>query len=91
VQLEDFGTGSHYHVRAVYVHHVRGYLKDAPGSEHVYKETGGILFNITRHGANQRKTRFDDVLVENSDFPCRRHRLVDALGVDVPRWRRALW
>ncbi|MYM21182.1 hypothetical protein GTP46_00780 [Duganella sp. FT135W] len=82
VQLEDFGVGSHYHVRDVYVHHVRGYLKDVPGSELVYKETGGILFNITRHGANQRKTRFDDVLVENSEIF---H--VDAIGLST----RSAW
>jgi hypothetical protein len=82
VQLEDFGVGSHYRVRDVYVHHVRGYLKDAPGSEHVYKETGGILFNITRHGVNQRKTRFDDVLVENSEIF---H--VDAIGLST----RSAW
>ncbi|WP_170304345.1 right-handed parallel beta-helix repeat-containing protein [Duganella radicis] len=82
VQLEDFGVGSHYRVRDVYVHHVRGYLKDAPGSEHVYKETGGILFNITRHGVNQRKTRFDDVLVEDSEIF---H--VDAIGLST----RSAW
>jgi hypothetical protein len=82
VQLEDFGVGSHYHVRDVYVHHVRGYLKDAPGSEHVYKETGGILFNVTRHGADQRKTHFDDVLVENSEIF---H--VDAIGLST----RSAW
>uniref|UniRef100_UPI0025B7CDB8 AMIN domain-containing protein n=1 Tax=Aquabacterium sp. TaxID=1872578 RepID=UPI0025B7CDB8 len=46
VQLEDFGTGHHYHVRDLYVHHVRGMPKDDQGL--VYKETGGILFNITR-------------------------------------------
>lgn len=82
VQLEDFGVGSHYRVRDVYVHHVRGYLKDAPDSEHVYKETGGILFNITRHGAGQRKTRFDDVVVENSEIF---H--VDAIGLST----RSAW
>lgn len=72
VQLEDFGTGSHYRVRDVYVHHVRGYLQDVPGSQYAYKETGGILFNITRNdehpGSKQRPTRFDDVIVENSEI-----------------------
>jgi hypothetical protein len=86
VQLEDFGTGSHYRVRDVYVHHVRGYLKDAPDSPHVYKETGGILFNVTRHGEQpgtpQRRTRFDDVVVENSEIY---H--VDAIGLS----NRSAW
>jgi len=82
VQLEDFGVGSHYRVRDVYVHHVRGYLKDAPGSEIVYKESGGILFSVTRHGASQRKTRFDDVVVENSEIF---H--VDAIGLST----RSAW
>ena len=72
VQLEDFGVGHHYHVRDVYVHHVHGMLKDQPSSQQVYKETGGILFNVTRHGEQpgkkQQKTRFDDVLVENSEI-----------------------
>ena len=68
VQLEDFGVGHHYHVRDVYVHHVHGLLKDVPVTGDVYKETGGILFSITRHGAKQQKTRFDDVLVENSEI-----------------------
>ncbi|WP_167761256.1 right-handed parallel beta-helix repeat-containing protein [Duganella callida] len=82
VQLEDFGTGSHYRIRDVYVHHVRGYLKDAPGGEHGYKETGGILFNITRRAVNQRRTRFDDVVVENSEIF---H--VDAIGLST----RSAW
>lgn len=86
VELEDFGIGSHYHVRDVYVHHVRGYLQDAPGSRHVYKETGGILFNVTRHGeqpgAKQRPSRFDDVLVEHSEIF---H--VDAIGLS----NRSAW
>lgn len=86
VELEDFGVGSHYHVRDVYVHHVRGYLQDAPGSRHVYKETGGILFNVTRHGeqpgTKQRPTRFDDVLVEHSEIF---H--VDAIGLS----NRSAW
>lgn len=82
VQLEDFGTGSHYRVRDLYVHHVRGYLKDVPGGDVVYKETGGILFNITRHGVNERRTRFDDVLVENSEIF---H--VDAIGLST----RSAW
>ena len=86
VQLEDFGVGSHYRVRDVYVHHVRGFLKDAPASRHVYKETGGILFNVTRHGEQpgrkQRQTRFDDVVVENSEIF---H--VDAIGLS----NRSAW
>lgn len=86
VQLEDFGTGSHYRVRDVYVHHVRGQLADAPASRHVYKETGGILFNVTRHGEQpgkkQQPTRFDDVLVEDSEIF---H--VDAIGLS----NRSAW
>jgi hypothetical protein len=86
VQLEDFGVGTHYRVRDVYVHHVRGYLKDAPDSPHVYKETGGILFNVTRHaeqpGHKQRRTSFDDVVVENSEIY---H--VDAIGLS----NRSAW
>lgn len=86
VQLEDFGAGRHYRVRDLYVHHVRGYLKDAPGSQHVYKETGGILFNVTRHkeqaGAKQRRTWFEDVLVERSEIF---H--VDAIGLST----RSAW
>lgn len=72
VQLEDFGTGSHYRVNDVYIHHVRGYLQDEPGRATPYKTTGGILFHVTRDGeaagARQKKTRFAGVLVENSEI-----------------------
>lgn len=71
VQLEDFGTGHHFRINDVYVHHVRGYLKDEPNRKLAYKSTGGILFEVTRDGelpgAKQKKTNFDDVLVENSE------------------------
>ncbi|MRW93798.1 hypothetical protein GJ699_27760 [Duganella sp. FT80W] len=80
VQLENFGAGHHYHVRDLYVHHVRGMPKDADGLP--YKETGGILFNITRPEAAQRKTWFDDVLVEHSEIF---H--VDAIGLST----RSAW
>lgn len=72
VQLEDFGTGSHYRVNDVYVHHVRGYLQDEPGRAMPYKTTGGILFHVTRDGEaageKQKKTNFAGVLVENSEI-----------------------
>ncbi|HEY1150369.1 MAG TPA: right-handed parallel beta-helix repeat-containing protein [Pseudoduganella sp.] len=68
VQLEDFGTGSHYRINDVYVHHVHGYLEDRPEHSMPYKATGGILFHVTREGAGQRKTKFDDVVVENSEI-----------------------
>lgn len=72
IQLEDFGTGHHYRIDSVFVHHVRGYLADVPGNTSPYKETGGILFHVTRHrevpGKKQRKTNFDDVVVENSEI-----------------------
>ncbi|WP_228893289.1 right-handed parallel beta-helix repeat-containing protein [Pseudoduganella aquatica] len=72
VQLEDFGTGHHYRVNDVLVHHVRGYLKDEPGRALAYKATGGMLFEVTRdnegRGVRQKKTNFDDVLVENSEI-----------------------
>jgi hypothetical protein len=72
VQLEDFGTGHHYRVNDVYVHHVRGYLSDIRGRAVPYKTTGGILFHVTRDaelaGAKQKKTNFDDVVVENSEI-----------------------
>lgn len=72
VQLEDFGTGSHYRVNNVYVHHVRGLLKDEPDGKEPYKATGGILFSVTRDaeavGAKQKKTNFSDIVVENSEI-----------------------
>jgi hypothetical protein len=72
VQLEDYGTGNHYRVNNVYVHHVRGQLKDAPGSQESYKATGGILFAVTRDaeavGHKQKRTHFNDVVVENSEI-----------------------
>ncbi|WP_395407676.1 hypothetical protein ACHMW6_13880 [Pseudoduganella sp. UC29_106] len=55
VQLEDFGTGSHYRINDVYVHHVHGYLEDRPGHSMPYKATGGILFHVTRDGAGRRR------------------------------------
>lgn len=71
VELEDFGTAHHFHVNDVYVHHVHGYQQDVAGSEVAYKETGGILFNITRNGekigAKQKPSNFDDVLIANSE------------------------
>lgn len=80
VQLEDFGTGRHYRINDVYVHHVRGYLQDEPGRALAYKATGGILFAVTRDqerpGAKQKKTSFDDVVIENSEVY---H--VDGIGV----------
>lgn len=86
VQLEDFGTGHHYRVNDVYIHHVRGYLKDEPGRALAYKATGGILFEVTRDGerpgAKQKPTNFDDVLVENSEVY---H--VDGIGIS----NRSAW
>ncbi|KWF30497.1 right-handed parallel beta-helix repeat-containing protein [Burkholderia pseudomultivorans] len=82
VQLEDFGTGSHYLVDDVYVHHVRGYLKDVAGNTVPYKATGGILFAVTRDheavGAKEKPTNFDDVVVENSEIYN-----VDAVGLST--------
>ena len=78
VQLENFGTGSHYRINNLYVHHVRGFSNDTKGPV-MFKETGGILFNITRgtdRSAVPVKTRFDDVLIENSEIY---H--VDAIGI----------
>lgn len=73
VRLEDYGTGSHYHVDDVYVHHVRGYLKDvASNSVGSYKTTGGMLFEVTRDnelvGTKEKRTGFDDIAVENSEI-----------------------
>lgn len=73
VRLEDYGTGSHYHVDDVYVHHVRGYLKDVAGNTvGSYKTTGGMLFEVTRDnevvGTKEKPTRFDDIAVENSEI-----------------------
>jgi hypothetical protein len=86
VQLEDFGTGRHYRINNVLVHHVRGYLKDEPGRKLAYKATGGILFEVTRdserRGVRQKKTNFDDVLVENSEI----HH-VDGIGLS----NRSAW
>jgi hypothetical protein len=78
VQLENFGTGKHYRINNVYVHHVHGYAADVKGPVG-FKETGGILFTITRSaqaGAVPVKTRFDDVVIENSEVY---H--VDAIGI----------
>nr|ACN58893.1 hypothetical protein AKSOIL_0278 [uncultured bacterium BLR18] len=86
VQLEDFGTGHHYRINDVYVHHVRGYLKDAPERALAYKSTGGILFEVTRDGerpgTRQKPTNFDDVLIQNSEVF---H--VDGIGVS----NRSAW
>jgi hypothetical protein len=86
VQLEDFGIGHHYRINDVYVHHVRGYLQDTPGRELAYKETGGILFTVTRTqerpGSKQKKTSFDDVVIENSEVY-----QVDGIGVS----NRSAW
>lgn len=81
VQLEDFGTGTHYRVNDVYVHHVHGFSQDVKGPV-MYKQTGGILFDITRGAAKEgrKPTRFDDVLVENSEVY---H--VDAIGISTAR------
>ncbi|VWB78060.1 hypothetical protein BLA15945_03735 [Burkholderia lata] len=73
VRLEDYGTGSHYHVDDVYVHHVRGYLKDVAGNTvGSYKTTGGMLFEVTRDnevvGTKGKRTGFDDIAVENSEI-----------------------
>ncbi|VWC21802.1 hypothetical protein BLA23254_05843 [Burkholderia lata] len=73
VRLEDYGTGSHYHVDDVYVHHVRGYLKDVAGNTvGSYKTTGGMLFEVTRDneavGTKETRTGFDDIAVENSEI-----------------------
>lgn len=73
VRLEDYGTGSHYHVDDVYVHHVRGYLKDVAGNTvGSYKTTGGMLFEVTRDnevvGTKEKRTGFDDIAVENSEI-----------------------
>lgn len=73
VRLEDYGTGSHYHVDDVYVHHVRGYLKDVAGNTvGSYKTTGGMLFEVTRDnevvGTKEKPTNFDDIAVENSEI-----------------------
>lgn len=72
VQLEDFGTGHHYQVRDVYVHHVRGRVKDSDGIPNTYKTTGGILFSVTRDNevylTPQKRTTFDGILVENSEI-----------------------
>lgn len=78
VELQDFGTGSHYRLNNLYVHHVHGFARDVKGPVH-FKETGGILFNITRGtdaAKEPKKTRFDDVVIENSEIY---H--VDAIGI----------
>jgi hypothetical protein len=86
VQLEDFGTGHHYRVDNVYVHHVRGLLKDEPDGKEPYKATGGVLFAVTRDaevaGHKQKPTRFNDVVVENSEVYN-----VDAIGLS----NRSAW
>ncbi|GIG56810.1 hypothetical protein Lfu02_11820 [Longispora fulva] len=55
VELTDFGTGHHYVVDNVYVHHVRG--DDS-------KWSNGIQFRVS---GTTTPTHFDDVLVQNSE------------------------
>lgn len=86
VQLDNFGTGQHYRVDNVYVHHVRGYLQDRPAQAFAYKATGGILFEVTRQDEMPdqpgKPTRFADVLIENSEVY---H--VDGIGIS----NRSAW
>jgi hypothetical protein len=70
VHLQDFGTGTHYRVNNVYVHHVHGYLEN-PSPAVSYKATGGVLFSVGRQKdpkTPEVRTRFDDVVVENSEI-----------------------
>ncbi|MEV6520979.1 carbohydrate binding domain-containing protein [Longispora sp. NPDC051575] len=56
VELTDYGTGHHYVVDDVYVHHVRG---------NDDKASNGIQFRVT---GTTTPTNFDDVLVQNSEI-----------------------
>eukprot|EP01030_Chromulinospumella_sphaerica_P015293 gene15293-15095_t len=86
VQLENFGTGQYYRLSNLYVHHVRGYLKDEPGRALAYKSTGGILFEVTRDSETPEQpgqpTRFADVRIENSEVY-----QVDGIGIS----NRSAW
>ncbi|MGG2424906.1 right-handed parallel beta-helix repeat-containing protein, partial [Ralstonia pseudosolanacearum] len=74
VKLEDFGTGHHYRVKNVYVHHLCGMLKNSGSGENLLpaKKTGGIQFRVTRDNETAtrkgRPTNFKDVVVENSEI-----------------------
>lgn len=84
VELSDFGTGRHYVVDNVYVHHVRGQLKnEGKGDAFVPgKTTGGIQFRVSRPaprpGITPRPTRFEGIRVENSEIYA-----VDLIGLSI--------
>jgi hypothetical protein len=59
VQLQDYGTGSHYHFTNMSIHDVNG----PRGYDNT--TTGGIFFEVT--GATT-PTHFDDLLVADSSF-----------------------
>ncbi|MYM37882.1 right-handed parallel beta-helix repeat-containing protein [Duganella qianjiadongensis] len=86
VQLENYGTGVHYRLDKLLVHHVRGYLKDEAGRALAYKATGGILFEVTRDAETPEQTgqptRFADVRIENSEVY-----QVDGIGIS----NRSAW
>ncbi|MEV7722121.1 alpha-L-fucosidase [Streptomyces sp. NPDC088184] len=54
VQLEDFGTGTHYRLTGLDIHDIRG--DDTKGTE----GSAGILFSVT---GTEKPTKFDDVVV----------------------------
>ncbi|WP_020521880.1 carbohydrate binding domain-containing protein [Catelliglobosispora koreensis] len=58
VQLDNYGTGTHYLLSNVYVHHVKG-------SDAQNKLSNGIQFRVSGTAV---PTRFHDVIVENSEI-----------------------
>jgi hypothetical protein len=54
VEIGDFGTAHHIHLKNLYIHDVNGSNKKGSG-------TRGILF---RNGGGREKSRFDDLLIE---------------------------
>ncbi|MFG3531040.1 right-handed parallel beta-helix repeat-containing protein [Streptomyces sp. NPDC047917] len=67
VQLEDFGTGTHYRLTGLDIHDIRG--DDTKGTE----GSAGILFSVT---GSKKPTRFDDVVVSGNTV-----RTVDREGI----------
>ncbi|WP_406003958.1 right-handed parallel beta-helix repeat-containing protein [Streptomyces sp. NBC_00987] len=57
VQLQDFGTGTHYRLTGLDIHDIRG--DDTKGTE----GSAGILFSIT---GSKKPTKFDDVEVSGN-------------------------
>jgi hypothetical protein len=57
IELENYGTAHHIHLKNLYIHHIKG----AVGQERYNKRTAGIGFGIEDAKI---PTHFDDILVE---------------------------